>query len=390
MSDYYRRIKKPRLLTPEQETELAASIAAVRMEAWNTLFGYARVLPHVAKVALETLPDQTPQNVLEAFTICASDDRRRSNAKTNPRQGVLIKDHDPVDIAIGFGIRYDPGLAHVRKIHERVVSGDTGFRRRYFGPEIAWDQGVAAAARTYQRLKDRFVAANLRLVIPMARTYASFGLLGFEDLVQEGSFGLMKAVDRFDHERGHKFSTYATWWIRHALNRAMADHGRTVRLPAHLVGAMSKLRKAEKQMLIDGEKWGDAELARRCGMSVAKLIQVRRFKEAAPISLDVPVTDDDRVPVRDVLPDESAPDLDDMLDQERQHVHLEDAIDLLPGIEGPVVRARYGLGGEEPCTLGELAERHNLSRERIRQLQNAGVARLQDELSYFQDDEPDL
>jgi len=369
--DYYRLISKPGLLDRAQEAEMAEELATIRQEAWARFLSYDPVLPHVAGVVIDMLPRQTPRDALDAFEVCAKANYRR---RGNAQQELPLEDH-PIDVAAGYGIRYDPGLDVVTRARAQVLAGNTPYEPQHYEPELEWGTETDRLVVRYQRIKNRFVRSNLRLVIPLARSYASFGLMPLDDLIQEGNLGLMKAVDRFDHSQGNKFSTYAMWWIRHAVNRAMADKARTVRLPAHLVGAMSKLRKAERQMNLDGESWDDAEFARRCGMTVDKLVQVRRYKEAMPLSLDQGSKTDEHVPVRDLIPDLEAPDFDALIDDRSQQEWLEGAIQKLPAIEASILRGRFGLEGE-PQTLNDLAIKHKLSRERIRQIQETGIEHL--------------
>jgi len=222
----------------------------------------------------------------------------------------------------------------------------------------------------------RFVESNLRLVINQAKKYGN-SLLPLDELIQEGNLGLMHAVPRFDYRRGLRFSTYATWWIRHAIGRAIADKGRTVRLPVHMIEAAHQMAKTRMQMAAAlGRPPTDEELAKKLKLSVDKLDKMRRWTMMT-VSLDEPVNEDREDPMGDFVSEETdEPQPWSTLIPGKDFQMLWEALSRLRGIEGDVLRLRYGLGDDQELTLREIGEKYSLSRERIRQLETQALKKL--------------
>ena len=252
------------------------------------------------------------------------------------------------DLIPGYFARIDKGdlLTHAEEIDlsERAKAGDTRARRR-------------------------LIEKNLRLVVSVAKKYRGYGL-PFEDLIQEGNIGLMKAVEKFDPERGFRFSTYATWWIRQAVQRAVADKGRTIRVPVHMTEKIRKVSRAMSELAAELEREPtEKEVARRLGWDPD---EVRLTMNAMPdaTSLDQPVSSEDTASqLGDFIEDERVSDTPGEVMREMETTQLKEAIERLPERARYVLVRRYGLDDREPATLAELGDELDISRERVRQLQ---------------------
>ena len=219
------------------------------------------------------------------------------------------------------------------------------------------------------RARKRLIEKNLRLVVSVAKRYRGYGW-PFEDLIQEGNIGLMKAVEKFDPDRGYRFSTYATWWIRQAVQRAVADKGRTIRVPVHMTEKIRKVSRAISELAVEFEREPtEVEIARRLGWDPE---EVRLTMSAMPdaTSLDQPVSSEDTASeLGDFIEDEYTSDTPDTVMREMETAHLKEAIERLPERARYVLVRRYGLDDREPATLAELGDELEISRERVRQLQ---------------------
>jgi RNA polymerase primary sigma factor len=234
---------------------------------------------------------------------------------------------------------------------------------------------VAAARREGECVTKELIQANLRIVVTFARRYRGMPLV---DLIQEGNLGLLRAVDKFDHRRGLRFSTYAAWWIRHALGRALADQSKMIRLPVHLTGAVARVRRAQDRLNREtGRTATPEELATRTGLP---LEQVRRALDvvAQPISLETPVggSERDGADLGDFVVDTSAPSADEVVAQSELRVETKALLSELPEREAEIIRLRFGLGGGAQRTLEEIGVRLSLSRERARQLERDALRKL--------------
>ncbi len=235
---------------------------------------------------------------------------------------------------------------------------------------------MSALTADGRRAKDHLLRANLRLVVSLAKRYTGHGM-PFLDLIQEGNLGLIRAVEKFDYTKGFKFSTYATWWIRQAISRAMADQSRTIRLPVHLVEQVNKLQRLRREMSQTlGREVSDAELAQELDITeerVRELIDLSRDL----VSLDQTVGADDDASLGDFIADERATSAAaDSVESRLMRTQLHDVLGTLEAREASVVRMRYGLDGGQPKTLDEIGREFKLSRERIRQIERETMAKL--------------
>lgn len=226
-----------------------------------------------------------------------------------------------------------------------------------------------------QDAKDRLCEANLRLVVSIAKRYVGRGMQ-FLDLIQEGNLGLIKAVDKFDYEKGFKFSTYATWWIRQAITRAIADQARTIRIPVHMVETINKLIRVQRQLLQElGREPEVEELAQEMGMSVEKVREIQKISQE-PVSLEKPIGEEEDSHLGDFIPDDDAPS---PADQAAFTLLKEQLLDVLSGLtprEEKVLRLRFGLDDGRSRTLEEVGREFNVTRERIRQIEAKALRKM--------------
>ncbi len=245
-------------------------------------------------------------------------------------------------------------------------------------PLLTPDQEVDLAAKIKKGDKNAralMIKSNLRLVVKIAHDYANLGL-PLLDLISEGNIGLMKAVERFDPAKGGKLSTYAAWWIKQSIKRALANQSKTIRLPVHLVDKISKMRRVALQMSEElGREPTDDELAEEIGIATAKVSQLKTVS-IRPASLDAPISDDDTTEFGEIVGDEEAFTPFEMLRDKNLKDEIGDLINVLDEREKKIIFSRFGLDGGKPKTLEEVGRKFGVTRERIRQLQNIALTKL--------------
>ena len=272
----------------------------------------------------------------------------------------LLNAEQEVDLAL----RIEAGLFANEKL--MADDGKMDKRLRWDYEQIIHDGKIA---------KNHLLEANLRLVVSLAKRYTGRGML-FLDLIQEGNLGLIRAVEKFDYTKGFKFSTYATWWIRQAITRAMADQARTIRIPVHMVEVINKLARVQRQMLQDlGREPTPEELAKELDMTPEKVVEVQKYGRE-PISLHTPLGEDGDSEFGDLIEDSEAVVPADAVSFTLLQEQLHSVLDTLSEREAGVVAMRFGLTDGQPKTLDEIGKVYGVTRERIRQIESKTMSKL--------------
>ena len=381
LAAYFRQLAEHDLLSPEDERELSQGIEDTEILTWERVLSRPEVVRHVLGLIEPNLEQPVKFPKLDK----AIDDMLKS--KKASKDSKLIKKLAAAAKEAATQLR----ALDLDRVHIDAVVREL-YRAReaaLVGEETWWTEGnakdaggyvddVRQAHRDAVNLRDEFVRANLRLVVTMARRYDRGGM-PLADLIQEGNLGLMHAVSRFDYRRGLRFSTYACWWIRHAIGRALADKARAVRIPVHMLEAQQQLEKVRQALVGElGRPPTPQELAKAARVPLAKLNQMHRYIMGQPMSLDRPVHDDDDRSFGDTMADPDSEEhspADDLTtqtltDQVKRLLHH------LSPIEADVLTKRFGLGDDEERTFREIGDQYHLSRERIRQIQNSALDKL--------------
>ncbi|WP_404383453.1 RNA polymerase sigma factor [Knoellia locipacati] len=354
----------------------------------------------LAKVAAEV--DTTPAVVADADAADSEDDedgesdgKAKADAVPESAGGFVLRDDDeedaPVQQVVTAGATADPVKDYLKQIGKvallnaeqevelakRIEAGLFAEERLNSGDKIDMKlkRELWWIAQDGKNAKNHLLEANLRLVVSLAKRYTGRGML-FLDLIQEGNLGLIRAVEKFDYTKGYKFSTYATWWIRQAITRAMADQARTIRIPVHMVEVINKLARVQRQMLQDlGREPTPEELALELDMTPEKVVEVQKYGRE-PISLHTPLGEDGDSEFGDLIEDSEAVVPADAVSFTLLQEQLHSVLDTLSEREAGVVSMRFGLTDGQPKTLDEIGKVYGVTRERIRQIESKTMSKL--------------
>jgi RNA polymerase primary sigma factor len=376
---YFRDMAELDVLRPEQEFETARKIEELELDLWRTILAFAPGADWIMNRVEAVL--EKPLAEVKSYRVAAEGARKKASIPARGRfdkaahrlaSRLRVLDIDRLYLEAALVEIQRVGRATRGLPFEGTVPFSTSTKA--FGEYV---RIVGQKAFRLKIAKNEFVKANLRLVVSIARRF-NHGRLPLADLIQEGNIGLMKAVERYDYRRGFRFSTYASWWIRHAISRALADKGRAVRLPVHMIDAYHRIAKSTRELQSKLERPPTtAEISAATGIEAEKLEKMKTFLAESPVSLDRPISDEDGRKLIDVLVDPNeGPAVPEQMELTETQDEMMKLLSGLKPIEADILRKRFGLTSDRERTLKEIGDEYRLSRERVRQLQEQALGKM--------------
>ena len=375
LASYMEMLAHIPLFTPEQEIQGARNIETLELAAWQVALEHYTTCGYV----LATAEDLDPEVVKKLQRLEGAFQRALARATDRPLKMTPGRRNMIEELAARLrSVDQDKEIFGrvVRCLRRETRRGGRSGESKVHRLDETTLARIVERQRNAMRARNNFVRANLRLVVSVARKFRHYRI-PFIDLIQEGNVGLMKAVHRFDHRRGFRFSTYAHWWIRQSIERAIINKGTQVRLPVHVIDSRRQVNRARARLTQSlGRDPSVTEIARGAGLSATKVEEILAGVQGETVSLDEPVGDDDARKFLDMVTAEDQEDVDEAVIRENTSHRIGEILKLLNPIEMDIIRRRFGIGDDRDQTLDEIGQAYNLSRERIRQIQAQGLMKM--------------